>query len=167
MTKIKEDISRVRLEIDGKQAINQLGKLEMESKEIQQNLKNLKKGTKEYIAETERLNTVTANIKKLRAEIGLAGMTMTQLRRHQKELMSELNNTVTYGTKKYRELEIEIQRVNAAIRQQQASLNGTKGFFAGLGKEIKQFGVLAIGFLGIGAFIAGIQRKQMYISKRM
>jgi hypothetical protein len=33
----KEDESRVRLQVDGKQAISELGKLEMEAKELRQN----------------------------------------------------------------------------------------------------------------------------------
>lgn len=45
MSKVKEDKSRVTLEVDGKQAINQLGKLEMEAKQLAIDLKNAKKGT--------------------------------------------------------------------------------------------------------------------------
>jgi TP901 family phage tail tape measure protein len=157
MTKVKEDISRVRVQVDGKQAINELGKLEMEAKELKIDMKAAKKGTEEYINANKRLNEVTKNIKQVRDQLGITGMTMKQLMSYQRDLRNELNNTTTQGTQRYKELSIEIRRVNDAIRSQRAELNGTKGFFAGLSKEIKSFGILALGYLGAGAFLGQVQ----------
>ena len=157
MAKVKEDKSRVRLEIDGKQAVNELSKLEMEAKQLQIDLKNAKRGTDEYIAANTKLADVKNKITAVRKELGLTGMTMSQLVRHQRDLRNELNNTTTAGTQRYKELQIQIQKVNAAINQQRAELNGTAGFFSKIGKEIKAFGLVALGYLGAGAFLGQVQ----------
>jgi TP901 family phage tail tape measure protein len=171
MAKTKEDKSRVTLEVDGKQAINQLGKLEMESKQLAVDLKNLKRGTKEYIETTKRLRESKAQVEALRKEIGLTGMTMTQLTRYQRDLKKEIGNTATYGTEKHRELQRSYQEVTAEINRQRKELNGTAtavdgvntnlkktpGFFADIKREIKTFTVLAVGALGVTELFAGIQ----------
>lgn len=171
MSKVKDDISRVRLEVDGKQAINQLGNLEMEAKGLQIDMKNAKKGTEEYVAANKKLREVEANIKKVRGELGLTGMTMTQLTRYQKDIQREINNTTTKGTLRYRELKKELEGVNRAITDQKTELRGTeqgfgrvnsqlkntKGFFSDIKKELKTFAVLAVGALGITELFAGIQ----------
>lgn len=157
MAKVKEDKSRVTLEIDGKQAVNQLGKLEMEAKQLAIELKQAKKGTQEYVDTNKKLKATEAQIKELRQQLGLTGMTMTQLSRYQRDLRKEIQNTTTAGTARYRELNTELQRVNRTLAQQRAELNGTKGFFSDIKKELKSFAVLAVGALGVSEFYSGIQ----------
>ena len=91
----KEDRSKVTLEVDGNQAINQLGKLEMEAKQLAIDLKEMKRGTKDYVATSKQLKESKAQIEALRKEIGLTGMTMTQLVRYQRDLRKEISNTAT------------------------------------------------------------------------
>jgi TP901 family phage tail tape measure protein len=171
MSKTKEDKSRVIVEIDGKQAINNLGKLEMEAKQLAVDLKNLKKGTKEYVEANKRLKEAKVEIEKVRQELGLTGMTMTQLVRYQRDLRKEISNTATAGTQKHRELKKSYQDVTAEIARQRKELNGnanavgginselkkTPGFFSDIKKELKTFSVIALGALGVSEFFAGIQ----------
>lgn len=157
MAKVKEDISRVRLIVDGKQGINELGKLEMEAKQLAIDIKNAKKGTDEYVNASKRLKETRAQITEVRKELGITGMTLGQLTRYQRELRREMQNTTTRGTQEYRRLRAELDKVNAAVRTQRAELNGTKGFFAGMGRELKAFGVMAVGALGATAFFSQIQ----------
>lgn len=171
MAKTKEDRSRVTLEVDGKQAINQLGKLEMEAKQLAIDLKNAKRGTKEYIEINKRLKESKDQVEALRKEIGLTGMTMTQLTRYQRDLRKEIGNTATYGTEKHRELQRQYQEVTAEIGRQRKELNGntiavdgmnselkkTAGFFGDIKKELKAFSVIALGALGITELFSGIQ----------
>jgi TP901 family phage tail tape measure protein len=223
MSKIKEDISRVRVQVDGKEAINELGKLEMEAKELQQNIKAITNEQKTFVAEAKKLDAVQASLNKLverakqlkeegkestkeyirlqsrinektkalrsaqeaankvaeaqkrinqegarldqtrarvtqlRDSLGLAGMTMGQLIRHQKDLTREITYGATFGTQRYRELQAQIQQVNGVIRQQRAELNGTAGIFHNIAKEVKQFGMLALGYLGASAFFTQVQ----------
>lgn len=157
MAKTKEDRSRVTLEVDGKQAINQLGKLEMEAKQLAIDLKTAKKGTQEYVDTNKKLKETEGQIKALRQQIGLTGMTMTQLSRYQRELRKEIQNTTTQGTADYKRLNTELQKVNKLLAQQRAELNGTKGFFADIQRELKSFAVLAVGALGVTELFSGIQ----------
>ncbi len=153
----KEDESRVRLQVDGKQAINELGKLEMEAKELGIDMKNAKKGTDDYVNASKRLKEVKGQITGLRKELGLSGMTMTQLSRYQRELRREISTTATKGTADYKRLKAELNDVNRELRSQRAELNGTKGFWADMGRQLKQFGILAISALGATAFFTQIQ----------
>lgn len=153
----KEDESRVRLTVDGKQAINELGKLEMEAKELARDIKGAKGKTDEFVNANKRLSEVKKQIKSLRSEIGLTGMTISQLTRYQRELRREITVGTTKGTAEYKKLKAELNQVNALVRQQRAELNGTKGFWADMGKQLKQFGVLAISALGATAFFTQIQ----------
>jgi hypothetical protein len=66
----KEDESRVSLTVDGKQAINELGKFEMEAKELTIDMKNAKKGTHDYVNASKRLKEVRSQSEGLMAEIG-------------------------------------------------------------------------------------------------
>ncbi|AWW31818.1 phage tail tape measure protein [Echinicola strongylocentroti] len=148
MAKVKEDISRVRLQVDGKQGINELGKLEMEAKELQIDMKNAKKGTDEYVRANKKLADVRKQIRGLREELGLSGMTLGQLTRYQRELRNEIRHTTTSGTKDYKRLKAELRDVNKEIRNQNAELRGSKGFFSGIKKELMSFGVIALSALG-------------------
>ena len=155
MAKVKEDKSRVTLEVDGKQAINQLGKLEMEAKQLAIDLKMAKKGTQEYADANKKLKEAEAQIKAVRQQLGLTGMTMTQLSRYQRELRKEIQNTTTAGTERYRELRSELLRVNQVLQQQRQGLQGTTSFFGGLKGSIKELASSAGIMLGLaGAFEA-------------
>ncbi|MDN3688709.1 phage tail tape measure protein [Cyclobacterium jeungdonense] len=84
-------------------------------------------------------------------------MTMTQLSRYQRELRREISTTATKGTADYKRLKAELNDVNRELRSQRAELNGTKGFWADMGRQLKQFGILAISALGATAFFTQIQ----------
>ncbi len=65
MSKVKDDLSRVRLEVDGNQAINQLGKLEMESKELRININNIKEEQKQWLKEASKLEKLQSDFDRL------------------------------------------------------------------------------------------------------
>lgn len=65
MTKVKEDISRVRLEVDGKQGINTLGKLEMEAKELKIEYKNIQEQQKKWANESKNLDKIQLSLAKI------------------------------------------------------------------------------------------------------
>lgn len=156
MTKVKEDISRVRLEVKGQQAISELGKLEMQAKELTIDIKNAKEGTDAYVAANKKLAEVQTRIAALRKEIGLAGLTMSQLTKYQSQLKMEMNKGVTEGTARYKELNIELQKVNAELARQRDVMNGTSGFFSKMKKELRTFGMVAVGYLGFQALLGGV-----------
>jgi hypothetical protein len=77
---------------------------------------------------------------------------MTQLIRYQWELPCEISNKTTRGITEFKRLKAELHKGNNVMRQLRAELNGTKGFRADMGKQLKQFGILAISALSTTAF---------------
>ncbi|MEQ9307207.1 MAG: hypothetical protein RJQ14_25055 [Marinoscillum sp.] len=81
--------------MDGKQAINQLGKLEMQYNDIRRSLKGMRKDHKDYERLAGNQKKVKAEIDKVRAALGIQGMTLTQLIRYEKDLQRTRSNTTT------------------------------------------------------------------------
>lgn len=149
-----EDRVQVAVTVNGKQGINELGKLEMSLNEAKFAMKGLKKGSDEYVAASQKYNTVKKRIDEMRQKLGLQGMTMQQLRRYQRDLTREMDTGVTRGTKRYAELNQKIVAVNRQIARQRAEMRGATGLWNSLSKQVKQFGVLALGYLGFTTLTA-------------
>jgi TP901 family phage tail tape measure protein len=156
---IREDRSRVTLEIDGNQAINQLGRLEMEARQLAIDMRNARRGTQEYVDASRRLRETEGHIRQIRQELGLAGMTMTQLSRYQRDLRREIQNTTTVGTARYRELRTELHSVTTELTRQRRALNppGGGGFFDGLTASLRNFGAAAGIMFTAGGIIQGFR----------
>lgn len=152
----KEDRVQVSIHINGKQGINELGKLEMEANELRFAMKKMKKGSDEFVASSQKYNQVKQRISQVRDKLGIAGMTMQQLRRYQRDLSREMDTGVTRGTKRYQELNAKIVQVNRQIQRQRMEMRGANSLWSRLGKEVKQFGALALGYLGITTLTAQI-----------
>jgi TP901 family phage tail tape measure protein len=145
---VKQDKVQVSVIVDGKQGISELGKLEMEANDLRHTMQGLKKDSQEYAAAAEQYKQVKARMGELREEIGLAGLTMKQMRQYARELQTELDTTATRGTKRYDELKDKLQEVNGAIARQRQEVAGTASFWSKISTEVKQFGMLAVGALG-------------------
>lgn len=154
----KVDKQQTTLVVDGKQAINKLGKLEMQYKEVSAAIKGMKKSHKDYDRLAGNQSKIQAEIKKTRDELGIQGMTLTQLVRHEQELKRTRSNTTTQGTAEYKRLNAEIKRVSAAVRQQRMEATNMGGVWSKIGKEVKQFGLLAISYLGVTALTGKIDQ---------
>lgn len=152
---VKKDKVQVTLEVDGKQGINELGKLEMEAKDLRASLKGLKKDTEEYNQANAKLKVATAEMAKLREQMGLTGMTMRQLTSYQRDLQTQWNG-LTKGTAQWKEVDTQLKAVNSTIAQQRAELKGTAGVWGFLKSEIGKFGALALSALGLQAIIGKI-----------
>ncbi|SFD00923.1 phage tail tape measure protein, TP901 family, core region, partial [Flexibacter flexilis DSM 6793] len=116
--------SRVTVIVDGKQGINELGKLEMQASDLREQIKKLKTGTDEYVKANEKLDKVKSEMAGLRQEIGLSGLTMNQLNKYQLDLSREINNTVTKGTERYNELKTKLIEVRGVIQGQKDDIRG-------------------------------------------
>jgi TP901 family phage tail tape measure protein len=154
---MKNDTAKTTVIVDGKQGISELGKLEMQARELKESMKGVKRSSDEYVLATKKLKGVNKDIAAQRKELGLTGMTLGQLTRYQRELNNEIRNTATKGTAHYRSLEKELHKVTKAVDGQKASLRGTKSIWASIKTEVKQFGAMAIGYLGISALAGQIE----------
>lgn len=152
---VKKDKVQVEVQVDGKQGINELGKLEMEAKDLRATLKDLKKGTEEYNQVNEKLKGTTAEMGRLREQMGLAGMSMRQLTSYQRDLQKEWSG-LTKGTAGFEEVDKKLKAVNSTINQQRAELKGTAGVWGFLKSEVGKFGAIAVGALGFQALTGQI-----------
>ncbi len=154
MAQRKGDTVTTTVLIDGKQSINELGKLELEATELRNDLKLLKKNTDEYVRANQKLSEVKKRITDMRTELGTAGMTMQQLTKYQRDLRREITNTTTKGTAGYKKLKAELLQVNRAVDKQRAEMRGLNTLWSKMSSEMKQFGVMAMGYLGF-TFLTG------------
>lgn len=155
---VRNDTVKTTVIMDGKQAVSQLGKLEMHASELRQEIKGAKKGTDEYIAANKKLTAVKNQITGLRKEMGVTGMTLQQLTRYQRDLSREIANTTTRGTAKYKQLNAQLGQVNHQMRQQRSEMRSTAGIWNKLTASAKQFGAVALGYLGITTIISQLSR---------
>ncbi len=137
--------------------VAQFGKVSEQLRGAEKAQKDLTESQKRYTDASKRLDDTKAKIASTRAEMGLAGMTMRQLRQYQRDLNREMDAGVTRGTQRYNELKGKINEVNARIRDQKAEVNGTNSAWAKMRTEITRFGVLALGYLGAQELLGRVQ----------
>lgn len=135
----------------------QLGKVSENLRQAEQATKDLASSQARYKATADKLDQTNLKIKDLRKEMGLAGMTMGQLRNLQRDLALQMDKGVTKGTERYEQLKREIQEVNGAIRAQRSDVNGTTSAWSKIKTEVTKFGVLALGYLGAQEIIGRVQ----------
>lgn len=138
---------------------------------IQKEMKGMKKDTDEWNAALGKLKDKQTQIENLKKEIGIAGMTMKELKNHQRELnmvMAQMNPNIP----QYKVLEGELQETNARIKQLTTSSRGLSAqlenqgnvfsrFFGSVGAKVKEWGAtVATAFTVtsiVGFFKEGIQ----------
>jgi TP901 family phage tail tape measure protein len=120
----RQDTVQIRVEMDASQGIQEMGKLENIQRQLVQDLKDLKRGTEAYKEASDKLAETNEQIKDLRKELGLTGLTMRQLRQYQQELKREWDNT-TAGTERFQELDTKLKEVSATIQAQANRLRET------------------------------------------
>lgn len=158
---VKKDILQTILQLDSNQAINKLGQLEMEYNDIRRSLKGLKKDHKDYANLVANEKKAKAALEAQRKELGLQGMTLTQLIRYERELRNERSRTTTKGTKEYERLGAKLREINALIRQQRLEARQLNTIWTRIGKSFQQslsmFGPSALLTTGIYSAISAIQ----------
>lgn len=137
--------------------LGSLGKVSEQLRSAEKAQKELTQTQQRYTATSKKLDETKGRIQSLRAEMGLAGMTMRQLRQYQRDLAREMDNGVTEGTQRYEQLKRKLQEVNTKIRSQKAAVNGTASAWSKIKTEITKFGVLALAYLGGQELIGRLQ----------
>lgn len=143
--KITDEQMNVRISINGgDKAQKALGDLESGYRSLAQKQEDLREAKQKLIAagqkESEGYRKIENDLKEvssamkqnktdqsnLRKEIGYTGLTMTQLKKEQRELAAQINSGTTKGTEDYERLKNEIKKVNKVILEQSADLRLTK-----------------------------------------
>ena len=111
-------IDKVQLDIiiNNDDSRKRLRELDDEARRLQKELKKIPEGTQAWIDKSEELKRVQSQYDAVKREIGLTGMTLKELRAHQKELnlvMSHMDPNI----KEYKTLKQELTGTNARIKE--------------------------------------------------
>lgn len=85
-----------------------------------------------------------------------AGKTIRQLRQESRKLSNEINNKLTPGTKEYNREVKRLSRLNRQIADHRKKVRGISSSWESVKKEIRSFGLIAIGALGAQQLFQGI-----------
>lgn len=144
---VRTDRVNLNVNVNGNQAKKELNDLRKKSAEISAEMETLGKRTKEYAAKKAELKAIGQEMQNLKKQIGLTALS-------QKELVQEITamkamrGSMTPFSKEFKELSRDIA---AAEKRLYDVRNGVQGFNSVLHRvsaSVKQFGVLAAGYLG-------------------
>lgn len=144
---VRTDIVNLNVNVNGNKAQDELNKLRKKAADVKLEMEGLKKGTAEYIAKKNELSQITGEMSKLKKEIGLAALT-------QKELIRELNTlkalrgSVIPFSDEYKQLSKSIEQVEKRLYDVKNGVQGFSSFMSRIKDEVKQFGIMAAGYLG-------------------
>ena len=155
---VKKDKVQSTILLNTRQAVSELGKLEMEANEVKNAMEGMKEGSDEYVKASKQLQTAKKRIKELREELGLSGMTLGQLVKMQKDLSREIKFTATRGTTQYKKLKREYQEVTAEIRRQRQELRGGASWLDRFRNGLGKLGGLGVAIAGLSWTIDGLMQ---------
>ncbi|MEH0156414.1 phage tail tape measure protein [Limibacter armeniacum] len=128
-------------------------------------LKELEGAQQDYLKATDKYKDAERKVKGLREQLGLAGLTMRQLKNRQRELNREMENT-TRGTTRYKELNTEMDKVKAEMASTNNTTKKSTNIFSSFGGELMQLGgkggaiaAVAAGLLYLGNQILSVEKK--------
>lgn len=143
----RTDVINLIVNVNSNVAQNALNDLRLKAASTKLEMDALGKKTAEYAAKKKELDDIAKAMADLKKEIGLAALT-------QKELTSELSKlkalrgSVIPFSKEFHELGTEIERVEARLYDVRNGVQGFASWFSKISDSIKQFGVMAAGYLG-------------------
>ncbi len=113
---VRTEELQLRVVIDGSPARRELAQLDQEYAEIKASMRDLKKGTEEWVAASGRLDQIGARQAELRKEIGLTGLTAKQLTDELRKLQVQQRN-LTPNTPAWVETTQRIEQVKTRLRE--------------------------------------------------
>jgi|GEM_PF-1208994 len=111
------------LKYDGKPVINELGELEKKLQDVKEAQKSVERGTKEWAENKAEIKQLEAQIKLVREEMGVSGMTVRQLEGYYRQLNREIKD-LTPGTEAYIQKAQQITEVNTALSTHRQTVRG-------------------------------------------
>ncbi len=150
---VRTDIVNLQVNINGDKSKNELNQLRKRAADLSSEMKGLKKNTDEYKRKANELKAVRDRMAELHKQIGLTSMSQRELVNELKKLQMQ-KNMLTPQTKEFNELQKRIDAVNKRLKEVRTGAFGFKQAMAGIKTEVKQFGMLAAGYLGF-EFITG------------
>lgn len=144
----RRDVVNLQVNVTGGNAAqNELNDLRKKAADLRTEMSGIKKGTQDYIDKTKELNAVKERQAALTKQIGITALTLKELRQEQSRLNS-LFNSATPFSKQYYDLEKQLKAVNARIYDVKNGVQGFASVWSRVNDQVKQFGMLAAGYLG-------------------
>jgi hypothetical protein len=148
MAQVRQDNVQIKLEIDGAQSKTELDNLTRKALVLQQGLKEMKRGTDEYIAANKELREVNTRMDELRNTLGLTGLSTGQLGKLMSQLKRELTNLVP-GTEAYIAKSEELVKVENRLHELRSGLDQVRASLNSSGIGFSDFVKKAASFAGI------------------
>lgn len=157
-------IDRVQLEIEVRndQSRMKMRELEKETKQLRKELKKLPEDSEEFRRKSKRLKEVQTQYDQITEKIGLAGLSMKELRGRQRELNAIIQN-MDPRSENYKRLNKQLNDVNGRMRELRGGAKRTKLSLKGMADGFNRyFGMITMGIatftgmaIGIGNMIQG------------
>ena len=121
-------IDRLQLEIiiNNDQARTSLRNLNDEALSIQKSMKNMVKGTDEWIQATKRLSSIKEQMDNIYDSIGIAGLSLAELRKKQQEFNMVLNQ-LPANSPEYAKYKQTLDEINTRIKEVKGNAQGAHG----------------------------------------
>ncbi|MVN75825.1 hypothetical protein GO988_05750 [Hymenobacter sp. HMF4947] len=166
MAQVRQDNVQIKLEIDGSQSKTELDNLTRKADLLQQGLKEMKRGTSEYIAANKELWEVNTRMTELRNEIGLSGLSINQLGKLSNQLNREIKDLVP-GTQAFINKSKELVEVGNQLDKVRADAKGVKEEMGSAGGGVGDFIKKAVGFAGISLGVDAVVDSVKEIGKEI
>lgn len=144
---VKTDVINLQINVNSNEAQNQLNELRKKSDGIRQAMDGLKKSTQEYKDKAKELKQVNDQMDQLKRTIGLTALSQKELERELSKLQRLKGSAVPFS-KEYKEWAAQIDRVNNRLYEVKNNVTGFSKVFSKIKDEIKQFGAVALAYLG-------------------
>jgi len=144
---VKSDVINLNINVNNNAAQESLNKLRKSAADVRFEMDGLKKGTAEYAAKKAELAGINQEMANLKQTIGLTALTQKELIRELNQLKA-LKGSVQPFTKEFNDLQKQIEKVEGRLYDVKNGVQGLSSYFSKMSDEVKQFGVMAAGYLG-------------------
>lgn len=144
---VRTDQVQLLVTINGDAAKNQLNELKKKAAETKDELDGMKKNTAEWKKKKEELKGLTDEMTKLKQSVGLNSLSLKELRNELKKL-NAMKGSLTPFSDEFKQVEAQIRKVESRIYDVKNGVQGFSSTWSKMKDEVKQFGMLAVGYLG-------------------
>lgn len=153
---VKTDVVNLRVNVGDDKAQNQLNNLRKSAADLKFEMDGLNKRTKEYAEKKKQLADINNQMAELKKTIGLSALSQKELNKELKTLTA-LRNSVVPFSDEYKKLDGRIKQVKDRLYEVNNGVRGFSATFSKVKDEVKQFGMLAAGYLGFQFITSSFQ----------
>jgi len=153
---VRTDTINLNVNINGNVAQNQLIDLRKKAQDITLEMKNLKKGSDDYVAASQQLSQVKAQMDGLKQSIGITALSQKELTQELRNL-NALKGSVQPFTKEFNDLQTQIDAVQSRLFDVKNGVTGFSSVLLKLGDQVQHFALITAAYFGARSVIEGIK----------